>query len=411
MDIQETKSWDKPIICTSHVQFLETIASNMPMKIAKMHNIADSVIVVDEFHLINASFTPLLIAWFSNLVKNYGCKIILVSATPNHIWETNAFKKAWSDDFQKIYGDIPTFQNLVSEEVQETLMASDSKRLKYDYQIGPKKLCEIVEMISSKKGSRLVVMNTTRGAAELAFNLSSTLGKEKVFHVSTALTPKDRSETVQKVLDLLKDPESDFILVGTSCVEIGIDFSFRYGFREFNGLPEIIQNAGRINRNWEYADSSIIIFETCPKEINQHPSFGKSIIAMKKYLKKNPNPGPIDSKDYYNDLYCYGNLPDIIHTEDDCISVQQLVEFESSFQFEKVEKYFKLINEESIGVLCDKSILSQNPSRQEIQLNSFSVAPKQVESMPIEEVEVDGQTILVWRGRYDNFIGRYAEEF
>ena len=77
--------------------------------------------------------------------------------------------------------------------------------------------------------------------------------EEKVEHLSTALLPGDRAKTIETVKRRLEDQEdTDWILVATSCVEAGVDFSFRTGFREMFSLLSLLQAAGRVNRNGRF---------------------------------------------------------------------------------------------------------------------------------------------------------------
>src|SRR5262249_42782335 len=53
--------------------------------------------------------------------------------------------------------------------------------------------------------------------------------------------------------------DTDWTLVATTCVECGVDVSFRTGFRERAGLVNILQTAGRVNRNDE--DEGAVIWD------------------------------------------------------------------------------------------------------------------------------------------------------
>ena len=63
---------------------------------------------------------------------------------------------------------------------------------------------------------------------------------------------RDRELLVKKIKERLCDKEDDnWTLIATSCVEAGVDFSFRNGVREAAGLVNLLQLAGRIRRNEE----------------------------------------------------------------------------------------------------------------------------------------------------------------
>jgi len=48
-----------------------------------------------------------------------------------------------------------------------------------------------------------------------------------------------------------------WVLVATSCVEAGVDFSFRTAFRESCGLINLLQIAGRARRVEEYEGAEV----------------------------------------------------------------------------------------------------------------------------------------------------------
>jgi len=43
--------------------------------------------------------------------------------------------------------------------------------------------------------------------------------------------------------------DDDWTLIATSCVEAGVDFSFKTGVREVASLVSLLQTAGRVNRH------------------------------------------------------------------------------------------------------------------------------------------------------------------
>ena len=67
---------------------------------------------------------------------------------------------------------------------------------------------------------------------------------KNIEHISTALTPLDRAKTVRRIRERLISPEREWCLVATSCVEAGVDFSFRSAFRESSGLVNLLQIGG-----------------------------------------------------------------------------------------------------------------------------------------------------------------------
>ena len=112
------------------------------------------------------------------------------------------------------------------------------------------------------KGSKVVVCNTIRNAALIAECFRGMFGDDYVKHISTCLTPKDRMQILDSVKDRLEnEPNRDWVLVATSCVEAGVDISFNYGFRENSSLMSVMQLAGRVSRKNEFKECKIVVFE------------------------------------------------------------------------------------------------------------------------------------------------------
>src|SRR5262249_20015482 len=98
---------------------------------------------------------------------------------------------------------------------------------------------------------------TVQSAAAIARHLAQWFGGEHVEHLSTALTPRDRQATLELVKLRLRQPNQNWTLVATSCVEAGVDLSFRAGIRERCSLTSLLQIAGRVNRSNEYSQADV----------------------------------------------------------------------------------------------------------------------------------------------------------
>jgi CRISPR-associated endonuclease/helicase Cas3 len=75
------ENWESPIVVSTNVQFFESLFSNKPSKCRKLHNIAKSVIVLDEAQAIPTDYLEPCLAALKELVDHYGCTVVLCTAT------------------------------------------------------------------------------------------------------------------------------------------------------------------------------------------------------------------------------------------------------------------------------------------------------------------------------------------
>ena len=259
--------WNAPIIVTTAVQFFETLGSNNPARLRKLHELPGSGIFVDESHAaIPTWLWPQVWLWFQKLTNEWGCHLVLASGTTAKFWEI--------EDFINHQERIP---ELIPEELRKRSNMYEQKRVKLKTSFivsdtnNNKPLTfnqtdELIEFIISKKGPRIVIMNTVFSAAYIANRMKSK-GLD-VMHLSTALTPKDREPVIDEVYKRLERDKStnrltyqqNWTLVATSCAEAGLNFSFRNGFAELRSIQSFLQIDGRVNRNGEYRDSEMWCF-------------------------------------------------------------------------------------------------------------------------------------------------------
>ena len=240
--------WDSPIVVTTAVQFFEALAAKATAPMRKLHQVAGSAIFVDESHAaMPAALWPQMFRWLRELCDDWGCHIVLASGSLARFWELEDFIPA---------SERRPIPELVSADVANRTKEFEDKRVHIRTHSDRFSLPKLAEFVLSKPGPRLVILNTVQSAAVLANHLREDCEfGMNVEHISTALTPLDRAKTVRRIRERLVATEKDWCLVATSCVEAGVDFSFRSAFRESWGLVNLLQIAGRASRSGEYQDT------------------------------------------------------------------------------------------------------------------------------------------------------------
>lgn len=222
-----TENWDAPFVITTNVQFFESIYSNKTSKLRKLHNIANSIIVFDEVHMLpNGFFQPCLEA-IKILTLKYGCEAIFLTATMPDFDEWLSRFKCDGVKTCNLINDTSCFEALKRCRIENLGMVDE----------------ELILSKALEKNNALIVVNK-RQTARRFFKKCNI----KKYHLSTYMNHFDRERVIDAVKASIENGEH-FCLFSTSLIEAGVDLDFDSVFREQAGLDNLLQTAGRCNRN------------------------------------------------------------------------------------------------------------------------------------------------------------------
>lgn len=99
------ENWDAPIIVTTTVQFFESLFASRTSRCRKLHNLSDSVVVLDEVQLLPPDLLAPIIDALELLTEHYGMTKVLSTATQPAL-DTRRYADA-AKDFDRIREIIP----------------------------------------------------------------------------------------------------------------------------------------------------------------------------------------------------------------------------------------------------------------------------------------------------------------
>ncbi len=223
---QLTENWaGVPVVVTTNVQFFESFYSAQSSRCRKLHNVANSVIILDEAQKLPEKFLAPCAELLRRLVSDYGCTVVLCTATQP---------------------DLSAFGLKEATELAPDVDGLYAALRRVDYHLlGRMEWTDLAERIAQETGA-LCVVNTRQDARDLYAELAKRKPGD-TFHLSTWMCPAHRRDVITAIRNRLKAGTPTYV-VSTSLIEAGVDLDFPAVFRALAGLDSLAQAAGRCNR-------------------------------------------------------------------------------------------------------------------------------------------------------------------
>lgn len=247
------ESWESPIVVTTAVQLFESLFSNRPSRCRKLHNLARSVIVLDEAQTVPLPVLRPCVAALRELARNYGSSVVLCTATQPALQERpEAPARSFPGGFRapvELAPDPPRLFSALRRVTVRPVGEMDDTALAARLASVPQALC---------------IVNQRAHARELFGAIRSLPGAR---HLSTCMHAAHRSRVLAEIRADLKERRPCRV-VATSLVEAGVDLDFPLVLRAEVGLDSIAQAAGRCNREGRRAalDSEVLVFRAPGRE-------------------------------------------------------------------------------------------------------------------------------------------------
>ncbi len=335
-----TENWDAPIIVTTSVQFFESLFAAKPSKCRKLHNIVNSVVIIDEVQMLPTDFLKPILESINGLTKYFNVSMVFCTATQPAI-TSKIFQKG-NGDYYAILEKERCREIMVSPSPEE--LTEQLQRVKVE-QIGRFTEWESLAEELMKYPKALCVVNTRNDCRELFLKMP-----EGTIHLSANMCGEHRSDCIEEIKEMLKS-DNPICVVSTQLVEAGVDFDFPVVFRAMAGFDSIAQAAGRCNREGLLQENGkVFVFE--PPKPAPVGLLRKGEQAGKGILSKEPegcrNLLPHTFKKYF-ELY-FESLISFDKQKIETLLVKNSSDF--NFQFRTAASKFNLIdNQRQISVV------------------------------------------------------------
>ncbi len=316
------ENWDAPVVVTTAVQFFESLFADRTSKCRKLHNIAGSVIILDEAQMLPQKLLRPTMAAIDELARNYRCSLVLCTATQPALLRSDEFFNGFEQvreiapDPQRLYGLLDRVS------VRHTGIQTDE---------------QLADWLRTNEQILIIVNNRRHAHA-----LYDQIGKGDChFHLTTLMCAKHRKEKLGLIRQRLKDGQPCKV-VSTSLIEAGVDVDFPVVMRAESGLDSVAQAAGRCNREGRRAkdDSEVLIFSS--PEWNVPPELAQQAASMRSVARNHEGDllAPETIRAYFRDLFW---------RDQDRLDAKKLLplhkEQESNFDFpfQKIAKEYRVI--------------------------------------------------------------------
>ena len=276
-----------PMILTTHVSLFSYMFGTMKENIFAFHQLANSVIVLDEIQSYKNQIWREIIEFLNGFSKILNIKIIIMSATLPDLEGLlikddieNSYKKSGDLD-EKYKGNLAIYKDdkplnnknsvrLIKDRDKYFKNEKFKNRVRVDYSLMDLEKDEIfdalIEKIKAYDGKKRIVEFISKNSAYKFFEeLKIREESEEGFGEIRLLTGDDNSIDREKIINEIKGNKDkkgldNVTLVATQVIEAGVDIDMDIGFKDSSILDSEEQFLGRINRSCLKEDSKVYFF-------------------------------------------------------------------------------------------------------------------------------------------------------
>lgn len=329
-------NWDFPIIVTTNVQLFESMFSSKGSDCRKLHNIVNSVIILDEVQTLPIPFLNPIVNALKTYRSLFGISVLFTTASQPVLCGQH---KSLANDIlnginEKDWYEIVPESERLHDKLRRVELSFDDEVSSYD---------EIAERMAKHKVV-LCIVNSKKDAREIYNRLPH---EGLTIHLSRWMYAEHIAASIEIIKVALKNQYPVIRVVSTQLVEAGVDFDFPVVFRQEAGLDSILQAAGRCNREGRRKMGHTYVFR-----LENRPTKGHLAKSINAFLMCKDDVddwfSPEVMKTYFKYLYLNSNF--------DEKKIDKQCEFSAKegslvLNFETIHRLFKLINDKDVNIV------------------------------------------------------------
>lgn len=243
-----SENWDAPIVVTTNVQLLESLFAARTSRCRKLHNLVNTVIIIDEAQLLPPDYLQPVLDALRLLTEHYGVTLLLSTATQPALGTVK-------DPFGRktVLRGLDARKEIISD-VDGLFCALSRVDVETPADMNQRTTWEELAADLSEHPRVLAIVNSRKDARELCRQMP-----EGTIHLSAQMCGQHRSEVIARIKQRLKSGEPVRV-ISTQLVEAGVDLDFPVVYRALAGLDSIAQAAGRCNREGKLNLGKVVVF-------------------------------------------------------------------------------------------------------------------------------------------------------
>jgi CRISPR-associated endonuclease/helicase Cas3 len=311
------ENWDAPLIVTTNVQLFESLFARRTSRCRKLHNLVNSVIVLDEAQLLPVEFLQPIVDVLRLLVRDFGVTLVLCTATQPVL--TASVSQDPKRGLRRGF-DAASVTEII-DDVPGLYAALERVRVHVPPDLNMARAWpELADEIASHEAVLTIV--SRRADAQELFRLVRQHDPHGCWHLSALMCAQHRSDVIAEIKTALQQRRDALVLCGqaqpvrvvsTQLVEAGVDLDFPVVYRAMAGLDSIAQAAGRCNREGKLAGlGDVHVFvpptpsppgllrqarEACKTLWSEHPEDPFDLALFKRYFQRLYHDAELDAKD------------------------------------------------------------------------------------------------------------------